>query len=109
MPLDIRNPEVATRSRDVPELLALVRQHGEVNCRSRSAPPDSRASPSGNGCRSPADGGRLWLEVERSDILNDFSTQTRRHAVVHRILEQMPAGLRQGQTTVFRAVQRAPP
>lgn len=48
-------------------------------------------------------GRQAGLVVERSDILNYFSTQSRRHAVVHRVLEQMPAGLRQGQTTVFRA------
>lgn len=49
-------------------------------------------------------GRQAGLEIERTDILNYFSTQTRRHALVHRVLEHMPAGLRQGQTIVFRAV-----
>lgn len=48
-------------------------------------------------------GRQAGLEVERVDIRNYFSTQTRRHAVVHRVLEHMPQGLRQGQTVVFRA------
>lgn len=47
-------------------------------------------------------GRQAGLEIERCEILNYFSTQTRRHAVVHRVLEHMPPGLRQGQTIVFR-------
>lgn len=48
-------------------------------------------------------GRQAGLEIERADIRNYFSTQSRRHAVVHPVLERMPAGLRQGQTLVFRA------
>jgi hypothetical protein len=47
-------------------------------------------------------GRQAGLEVERADIRNYFSTQSRRHAVVHPVLERMPPGLRQGQTLVFR-------